>query len=51
MSRKAKKDVYAGMKGWEVQYLKKAESYGHLETGKGNTSKQGRKYATAKSRG
>ncbi len=40
MARKAKKDVYAGMKGWEIQYLKKAESYGHLTTPQGNGSKK-----------
>ena len=39
MARKAKKDIYAGMKGWEIQYLKKAESYGHL-TPQGNGSKK-----------
>jgi len=46
MARKAKKDIYAGMKGWEIQYLKKSEAYGHLTPtqGKGSSNKQRNKY-------
>ena len=41
MARKASKSVYAGMKGWEIQYLKKAEAYGYLTPqGKGSKKQQ-----------
>ena len=30
MSKKIKSGVYKGLKGWEVNYLKQAEKYGHL---------------------
>ncbi|NPA69304.1 MAG: hypothetical protein GXO26_00695 [Crenarchaeota archaeon] len=31
MSRKQKgKGLFAGLKGWEVTYLKRAEKFGHL---------------------
>ena len=30
MSKKIKSGVYKGLKGWEVNYLKQAEKYGHI---------------------
>ena len=30
MSKKITSGVYQGLKGWEVNYLKQAEKYGHI---------------------
>ena len=29
--KKNRQGVYKGLKGWEVNYLKQAEKYGHLK--------------------
>ncbi len=39
MSKKIKSGVYKGLKGWEVNYLKQAEKYGHLTPNGGSKKK------------
>ena len=44
MSRKQKgKGLYAGLKGWEVTYLKRAEKFGHLNPKNRNKKESGRR--------
>ena len=47
MSRKSKgSNIYNNLKGWEKNYLKRAEQYGHV--GEKSTSKQYNKYLKGK---
>ena len=49
MSRKSKDNsIYNNLKGWEKQYLKRAEKYGHVGDNKPINNKQYTKYSKEK---